>query len=370
MDTFHVIGPLLRLLPPETAHGLSLWALSHGLAPNATDEMMPTDPLLMSRVWGLNFPHPLGLAAGFDKDARALKALLKMGFGFVEVGTVTPLPQPGNPKPRMFRLAADGAVINRFGFNNQGLDVFAARLEAFRGTPDGRGIVGVNIGCNHPTTDAAIDYAAGVSCCAPLANYLVINVSSPNTPGLRDLQAGERLRELLEQVIVSRDTACAGGRRRTPLLLKLAPDLVPQEREAIAGVVMDSVSGSSAKQESGIDGLIISNTTVSRPHTLQGRHRDEVGGLSGRPLFDLSTKVLRDFYRLTKGRLPLVGVGGVGSGRDAYRKIRAGASLVQLYTAFSYYGPALIARISEDLAQLLREDGFSSVAEAVGADER
>lgn len=372
MDAFRAIGPLLRLLPPETSQGLSLWALSHGLAPGAAGGMAngaaDSDPLLTSRVWGLDFPHPVGLAAGFDKDARVLRALLKMGFGFVEAGTVTPLPQPGNPRPRMFRLAADAAVINRFGFNSQGLDAFAARLEAFRSTPEGKGIIGLNLGRNRHSTDATADYTVGVSRCAPLADYLVLNVSSPNTPGLRDLQSGERLEGFLEQVIAARDAASSGGRRRTPLLLKLSPDLVSQEREAIAGVVMESASGDSAGGESGIDGLIIGNTTISRPHTLRSRHRDETGGLSGRPLFDLSTEVLRDFYRLTKGALPLMGVGGVGSGREAYLKIRAGASLVQLYTAFAYHGPALISRIREDLARLLREDGFSSVTEAVGAD--
>jgi len=363
MDAYRAIGPLLRLLPPETAHGLSLWALGHGLAPTMTAGDAASDPLLASRVWGLEFPHPIGLAAGFDKDARALGALFDLGFSFVEAGTVTPLPQPGNPRPRMFRLAADEAVVNRFGFNSKGLDAFVARLGAFRDALPGKGIVGANLGRNRHSSDAAADYAAGVFRCAALADYLVINVSSPNTPGLRDLQTGERLEELLEQVTAARDAACSGG-RRAPLLLKLAPDLVLQEREAIAGVVMKSAG------DSGIDGLIIGNTTLSRPDTLRSRHRHEAGGLSGRPLLDLSTEVLRDFYRLTEGRLPLIGVGGVSSGRDAYLKIRAGASLVQLYTAFAYHGPALIGRIRGDLSDLLRADGYSCVTEAGGVDAR
>ena len=368
MNAFRAIGPLLRLLPPETAHGLSLWALSHGLAGGMTGGDVAGDPLLGSRVWGLDFPHPIGLSAGFDKDARALGALLDLGFGFVEAGTVTPLPQPGNPKPRMFRLTADEAVINRLGFNSEGLNAFASRLEAFRDRSPGKGIVGVNLGCNRHSTDAAVDYASGVSRCAPLADYLVINVSSPNTTGLRDLQFGERLEELLEQVIVARDTVCADGGRRVPLLLKLAPDLSPQERKAIAEIVMKSPSGDSTTSGSGIDGLIIGNTTLSRPETLQSCHRHEAGGLSGCPLFGLSTEVLRDFHHLTGGRLPLIGVGGVASGRDAYLKIRAGASLIQLYTAFAYHGPALIGRMVAELSDLLREDGYSSIVEAVGAD--
>ncbi len=368
MDAYRAIGPLLRLLPPETAHGLSLWALGHGLTGGMTGGDTAADPLLASRVWGLEFPHPIGLAAGFDKDARALDALFDLGFSFVEAGTVTPLPQPGNPRPRMFRLAADEAVINRFGFNSEGLDAFAARLGAFRDALPGRGIVGVNLGRNRHSSDAAADYATGVSRCAALADYLVINVSSPNTPGLRDLQSGERLEELLQHVTAARDAACSGGGRRAPLLLKLAPDLAPQEREAIAGVVMKSAAEESTAGGSGIDGLIIGNTTISRPDTLHSRHRHEAGGLSGRPLFDLSTEVLRDFHHLTEGRLPLIGVGGVASGRDTYLKIRAGASLVQLYTAFAYHGPALIGRIRGELSNLLRADGFSSVTEAVGAD--
>ena len=362
MDAFHAIGPLLRLLPPETAHGLSIWALGQGLTGGMTGINAVCDPLLESRVWGLNFPHPIGLAAGFDKNARALGPLLDLGFAFVEAGTVTPLPQPGNPRPRMFRLTVDEAVINRFGFNSEGLDAFTQRLGVFCDTWSGKGIVGVNLGRNRHSAGTA-DYASGVSRCAPLADYLVINVSSPNTPGLRDLQTGERLEGLLEQVITARDVAISSGGRRVSLLLKLAPDLALEEREAIAGVIMESAAGGS-----GIDGLIISNTTVSRPGSLRSRHRDEVGGLSGRPLFDLSTEVLRDFHRLTEGKLPLIGVGGVASGRDAYLKIRAGASLVQLYTAFAYHGPALIWRIREELGDLLREDGVSSVTEAIGAD--
>ncbi|MEE1569631.1 MAG: dihydroorotate dehydrogenase (quinone), partial [Alphaproteobacteria bacterium] len=270
MDAFHAIGPLLRLLPPETAHGLSLWALGQGLTGGMTGRNAACDPLLESRIWGLDFPHPIGLAAGFDKNASALGPLLDLGFAFVEAGTVTPLPQPGNPRPRMFRLTADEAVINRFGFNSEGLDAFTQRLGVFCDTWSGKGIVGVNLGRNRHSAGAA-DYASGISRCAPLADYLVINVSSPNTPGLRDLQTGERLEGLLERVITARDVAISGGGRRVPLLLKLAPDLALEEREVIAGVIMESAAGGS-----GIDGLIISNTTVSRPGSLRSRHRDEV----------------------------------------------------------------------------------------------
>lgn len=351
-----MVRPLLRLLPPEAAHDLTLCALRFGLV---RKRARAEEPILSCRVWDLDFVNPIGLAAGFDKDAEVVDALLRLGLGFVEAGTVTPLAQLGNSKPRLFRLGEDAAVINRFGFNSKGLALFAKRLAARRKDPRRRnGIVGANLGKNRYSEDPVADYVEGVSRCAPLADYLVINISSPNTPGLRELHGRARLGELLERVLVARDEACAGARRKTPLLLKIAPDLVEGDREDIAGVVL----------ESGADGLVVSNTTTSRPEELASRHRDETGGLSGRPLFTLSTRVLRDMYLLTKGKIPLIGVGGVGSGGDAYHKIRSGASLVQLYTALSFEGPGLIGRIKSDLADLLRRDGFASVGEAVGAD--
>lgn len=349
----------LSFLPPERAHALALFALRRGLLP---PQRAPDDPILAVNVFGIDFPNPVGVAAGFDKNAEAVAPMLAQGAGFVEVGGVTPKPQPGNPRPRLFRLPADRAVINRLGLNSAGIAAVRARLERFRSAgPQARGVVGVNLGMNKESADPAADYAAGAAAFAPLADFLVVNVSSPNTPGLRDLQAGERLARVLARV----DAALAAVPRRPPLLVKVAPDLAPGDRETLAATIL------AAKGAGGwpvVQGLVCGNTTVSRPADLAGRHRGEAGGLSGRPLFRLSTEVLADFRRLTGGRLPLIGVGGVASGADAYAKIRAGASLVQLYTAMVYEGPGLIRRIKRDLAALLRADGFGSVAEAVGAD--
>jgi dihydroorotate dehydrogenase len=347
------LGQILRTLPPETAHRLTIRALRAGLMARARD---PDDPLLTTRVWGLVFPNPLGLSAGFDKDAQAYATLLRLGFGFVEVGSITPRPQTGNPKPRVFRLPDDEAVINRLGFNSAGLATAVTNLRRRRA--DRSGIVGINLGKNRDSADAAADYVAGTAALASLADYLVINVSSPNTPGLRALQEAAALRELVARVQAAR--AAAVAERRPPLLLKIAPDLGPADVRDIAQVALGG----------GIDGLIVSNTTISRPAGLRGRHATESGGLSGRPLFALSTALLREVYRLTEGRLPLIGVGGVASGADAYAKIRAGASLVQLYTALIYHGPGLVGRIKRDLAACLRADGFATVAAAVGADHR
>ncbi len=347
------------LLPAEAAHRVTVVALRWGLVPKLA---RPDDPVLATRVWGLDFANPLGVAAGFDKDAEAVDGLLAMGFGFVEIGTVTPDPQPGNPKPRVFRLPEDRAVINRLGFNSQGLARVVARLERRRRARR-PGIVGANVGKNADSRDAVADYAAGIQALAGLADYLVMNVSSPNTPGLRELQARPRLVELIEQAQAARASATAAGARESgrapgpPLLLKIAPDLSEEELRDIAEVAL----------ETGIDGLVVTNTTVTRPKGLKSRHRREPGGLSGAPLFERSSEVLRETYRLTEGRIPLIGVGGVASGREAYAKIRAGASLVQLYTALIYEGPGLVGRIKADLAERLRADGYEHVADAVGA---
>jgi dihydroorotate dehydrogenase len=308
----------------------------------------PDPPVLAQRLWGLDFANPVGLAAGYDKDARVPDAMLRLGFGFVEVGTVTPRPQPGNPKPRLFRLEQDQAIINRMGFNSGGLDAACERLSRRIRS----GIVGVNLGKNRDTDDATDDYGDGILRAARLADYLVVNVSSPNTPGLRELQRRAMLGSLLDRLLSVRETTG----RRVPLLLKIAPDLASEECRDIAQVVL----------EAGIDGLIVSNTTVERPPDLFSRHAHEAGGLSGRPLFAPSTALLAEMYRLTQGRLPLIGVGGIANAEDAYAKIRAGASLVQLYTALVFAGPALVNKIKSGLAGLLRSDGFGSIAEAVG----
>lgn len=346
---YRAAAQFLHFLDPETAHRLAIRALRAGLVPRPH---VAEDAILRQRLWGLDFLNPVGLAAGFDKHGEVPDAVLDLGFGFVEIGGVTPLPQPGNPRPRLFRLTEDEAIINRMGFNSEGLEVVRARLE--RRTR--RGIVGVNLGKNKEQTDAAADYVAGARAFAPLADFLVINVSSPNTPGLRALQSRAALEDLVGRV----RSALADRKNGTVLLLKVAPDLTEDDRRDIAAVALSS----------GLDGLIVSNTTLARPDTLRSRHRHEAGGLSGRPLFEPSTALLGAFYRLTEGRIPLVGVGGISSGRDAYRKIRAGASLVQLYSALVFHGPGLVAEIRRDLAAALRADGFDSVAAAVGADHR
>jgi dihydroorotate dehydrogenase len=350
-NLYPLIRPVLRRLAPETAHALTVRALEAGLGRFMTDRAarQPDPPILAQRLWGLDFPNPVGLAAGFDKDARVPEAIRGFGFGFVEIGTVTPRPQPGNPKPRLFRLEEDHAIVNRMGFNSGGLDSAVGRLERRRHT----GIVGVNLGKNRDSSDAISDYAEGIRRASGVADYLVVNVSSPNTPGLRDLQRRTTLRSLLVPLLRERDES----RRRAPLLVKIAPDLTAEEREDIASVALDA----------GIDGLIVSNTTVDRPDSLVSPYALESGGLSGRPLFAASTALLADMYRLTRGKLPLIGVGGVASAAEAYEKIRAGASLVQLYTALVFAGPGLVTDIKKGVAELLRADGFTGIAEAVGA---
>jgi dihydroorotate dehydrogenase len=348
-DYYARVGPLIRMFEPERAHRLTIRALRTGLLPGA---VASDDPILQTKLWGLTFANPIGLAAGFDKNAEVPDAMLALGFGFVEVGTVTPEPQSGNPRPRLFRLPEDGAVINRMGLNNEGIVVVARRLARRRET--GRpGLVGGNVGPNKGVADPVGACAAAVGRLSPHVDYLVVNVSSPNTPGLRSLQRRAELARLLEAAREARDAAGS----TTPLLVKVAPDLSGEERAEIAEVVL----------QAGIDGLVATNTTISRPKGLLGRHRGEAGGLSGAPLFEPSTRVLADFHRLTDGRLPLIGAGGIASGAQAYAKIRAGASLVQLYTALVYHGPTLIGRIARELAELLRRDGFASVADAVGA---
>ncbi len=343
---------LLRRLPPETAHRATLRALAMGLGPRSH---APDPPRLATRLWGRMFPNPIGLAAGFDKNAEVPDAMLALGFGFTEIGTVTPLPQPGNPKPRLFRLEEDRAVINRLGFNSEGLDAVQRRLAKRRERPGiGIGPVGANIGRNRVTGDEIEDYVRGVRALAPLVDYLVVNISSPNTPGLRDLQRKNTVERLMERVLPARAEAVPNN--PPPLLIKIAPDLTEDERSDLAQAALAG----------GIDGLIVANTTVARPETLRSGNAHEPGGLSGRPLFAPSTQLIAEMARLTGGRVPIIGVGGIASGADAYAKIRAGASLVQLYTALTFAGPGLVQRIKRELDALLTRDGFATVAEAVG----
>ena len=335
----------LFLFDPEAAHGLSITALKSGLVPSCS---LRPDARLHQTIAGLDFINPLGMAAGYDKNAEVPDALLKLGFSFAEVGTVTPKPQAGNDKPRIFRLAGDRAVINRLGFNNEGHEAAFTRLSARKGSA---GIVGVNIGANKDSADRVADYVAGIRRFYPVASYFTVNISSPNTPGLRDLQARGSLKALLEAVLAARAEEASRAGRSLPVFLKIAPDLTEEG--------LDDVAAEALAHD--LDGLIISNTTLSRDGLTDRRHAAESGGLSGAPLFRLSTAVLAKMRQRVGAALPLVGVGGVGSAEDAMEKIRAGADLVQLYSCMIYEGPALPARILRGLSDLLDRDGAGSI---------
>ena len=344
MNLYRLVRPLAFALDPETAHRLTIRALKF-LPPHRPP---PLPNSLTTRVAGIDFPSPVGLAAGFDKDAEVPAQMLTLGFGFVEVGTVTPQPQEGNPKPRLFRLREDRAVINRMGFNNRGLPAVFDRLQRCAHTP---GVIGANIGANKDSKDRIADYVAAVRALAPIARYLTINISSPNTPGLRQLQDEGALRALLSAVKEART------KKGPPIFLKVAPDLGAGEPDQIARVAA----------EYGVDAIIVANTTVSRP-ALKSRYKDEAGGLSGAPLKALALKALREFHQASAGEIPLIGVGGIANADDAWERIRAGASLVQLYTAMVYEGPHIAQRIARGLAQHLKREGFKNIAEAVGSE--
>jgi len=337
---------LLRRLDPEQAHQLAIEGLA--LAPLPVPPA--DDPILRTQLAGLDLPNPIGLAAGLDKNGEALRGLSRLGFGFVECGSVTPRPQPGNPKPRLFRLSEDRAIINRMGFNNAGLDAFAERLDQ---RPTGV-VVGANLGANKDTEDKAADYVAGLQRLAGRAAYFTVNISSPNTPGLRALQGREQLDDLLGRIDAARPVAAPD---RVPVFLKIAPDLIADE----IGMIVE------ASLAHRIDGLIVSNTTLERPESLRSPDARETGGLSGAPIRPFAEKALRAAAEAAAGRLPLIAVGGIDSGAEAYARIRLGASAVQIYSALIYEGPGLVARIKRDLAARLRADGFSTAAEAVGA---
>ena len=337
-------------LDPEAAHRLAI----RGLALNVHPAAAPPDPSLRCRLLDLDLPSPVGLAAGFDKNGEAVDGLLKLGFGFVEIGTVTPRPQPGNPKPRMFRLEPDRAIVNRLGFNNDGAAVVAGRLAARSGRA---GVVGVNLGANRDSDDRIADYLSGIDAFARLASYLVLNVSSPNTPGLRRLQEGPALRDLLERAIAARDEA-TNGERATPLLLKIAPDVDEAELRQIAETALAA----------GIDGFIAANTTLAREGLRDTRRAAETGGLSGRPLFKRSTILLAKLRLLVGPSVLVIGVGGIDSAEAAWTKITAGADLIQIYTGMIYEGPGLAADINRSLAGRLKAAGLSSIAQAVGID--
>jgi dihydroorotate dehydrogenase len=343
---YSVLRPALFRLDAETAHGLAIRALKLRKGRGAP----ALSPALAVRIAGIDFPNPVGMAAGFDKDGEVPDALLGLGFGSAEVGSITPLSQTGNPKPRLFRLAEDRAVINRMGFNNGGAEAAVRRLTARQERP---GIVGINIGANKDSVDRIADYATMARLMAPLASYLAVNISSPNTPGLRALQDESALTGLLDAVIAARGEVCGQG--GPPIFLKVAPDLEPADIDAIARIAIERKLGA----------LIVSNTTISRP-PLASPHATETGGLSGAPLRDLAQQRLRDFRKATGGALPLVGVGGIANAEDAWARIRAGASLVQLYSAMVYEGPGIARSICTGLLRLMKRDGFATITEAVG----
>ncbi len=347
---FNIARPLIHRMDAETAHRLAVAALATApaLKPGADD------PVLATEAFGLTFPSPVGLAAGFDKNAEAVDGALGLGFGFVEVGGVTPLPQPGNPRPRVFRLVEDEAVINRYGLNSEGMEAVAGRLAARRSRG---GLVGVNLGANKESADRAADYATLARRLAPLADFLTINVSSPNTPGLRDLQAQAALDDLVARTLAARDEV-AGSSRRTPVLVKIAPDLTMPELDGMIAVA----------RKRGIDGMIVSNTTVTRPASLRSAAKAETGGLSGKPLFTASTRILAEAFLRVEGQFPLIGVGGIDSAETAFAKIRAGATLVQFYSAMVFKGPGLAKEVKAGLATQARRAGLTRLTALIGRD--
>ena len=345
---------LLKNFPPELAHFITLKLLK--LKPNFINQGIKNDFRLNQHLWGLDFKNPIGLAAGFDKNAEVVSQLLDLGFGFVEAGTVTPKPQIGNDKPRVFRLKEDHAMINHLGFNNQGVEAVKKRLERLNINIFSKGIVGINIGKNNDTKNTVEDYCIGLEKLGPLAHYIVMNISSPNTPGLKDLQN----RGLIDNLVKSLNKVKKNNENLVtkPIFIKISSDINDEQARDIA---LSSLALA-------IDGIIISNSTIGRPQTLQSSYQNEVGGLSGKPLFVKSTLMLKRMYSLTNGQIPLIGVGGISNGIDCYEKIKAGASLIQLYTSLVYQGPSLIANIKKELLNCIITDGYKNIKEAIGTD--
>lgn len=352
LSLYKALRPALFKIEPETAHNMTIKAMKSGLIPGCSPVI---DPALEQEILGLKFPNPVGLSAGFDKNAEVIAPAFKLGFGFVETGTVTPKPQIGNPKPRVFRDPENEAVINRMGFPGGGMALYKANIEKFLSNKNRpTGVVGINIGMNKTQTEPAKDYSILIRMLGPMADYLTVNISSPNTPGLRDLQKREPLLDLLGAINDERTKSC--GDHPPPVLVKLAPDLDEAQQQELADTLL----------EAKIDGIILANTTLDRPETLPEDFRAEKGGLSGKPLTEKSTQIIRNFYTLTKGNIPIIGVGGVSSGADAYDKTKAGASLVQLYTALIFKGPAIANQINRELVDLLKADGFTNIKQAIG----
>ncbi|XP_073831744.1 dihydroorotate dehydrogenase (quinone), mitochondrial-like [Musca autumnalis] len=349
----NVLMPATRLLPPETSHKLAVWCCKYKVFGKQAKQ---DDAILATKFFGRDLENPLGIAAGFDKHGEAVEGLKQLGFGFVEIGSVTPEPQPGNPQPRVFRLVNDEAIINRYGFNSEGHTVVFQRLKELKESGKFDGILGINLGKNKTSPSAKEDYKQGVQLFGPIADYLVINISSPNTPGLRDLQGKKDLQELLETVIQTRNELPYNN--KVPVLLKIAPDLTMQDIKDIASVVN--------KKQCHVDGLIVSNTTVARENLKDEEMAKETGGLSGVPLRPKSTQLVAEMYYQTSGKVPIIGVGGISSGQDAFEKLEAGASYLQLYTSFIYGGPPVVRRIKQELAEILQAKGYKSISEVVG----
>jgi len=356
VNPYHLARPLVFKMDPELAHQLTVKALK--TLPVPTCGTVKSEKLTQN-IWGLDFLNPVGVAAGFDKNAEVVSSVFHLGFGFTEVGTVTPKTQNGNPKPRIFRDPKSQSVINRMGFPNKGALEFKENLEKFLHMKDRpKGIIGINIGMNKEQNDPAHDYCALIRSLGPIADFLVVNISSPNTPGLRDLQKKKTLQAFLKRLRDEQKSCC--GKQNPPLLIKLAPDLDEPQQEEIADILLSE----------NIDGIVLSNTTTSRPASLPQNFSQKIGGLSGAPLRAMSTQIIRNFYKLTRGKLPIIGIGGISNAEEAYEKIKAGASLVEVYTGLVYEGPMIASAINKGLLSLLERDGLSHISEAIGLDAR
>ena len=347
---FDIPIKILKFLPPELAHSFSIKALKYF---NLKYDNI-NDPILSQHILGLDFPNPIGLAAGFDKNAEVISSMFSLGFGFTEVGTITPLPQNGNPKPRVFRLEEDKGIINSLGFNNKGILKAKKNLIKFKSSSNKNRIVGVNLGINKNSTDSINDYLFGIESFCNLANYITINISSPNTVGLRDLQLRGKIENLIKQVVLKREKI--DSLTKIPIFIKISPDLNDDQLRDIALISLAN----------NIDGLIITNTTINRPNNLLSKNKNFKGGLSGKPLFQASNKILKKMYNLTNGQIILIGVGGISSGSDCYEKIKSGASLVQLYSALTFSGPSLISKIKKELVDLIKTDGYKNISDLIG----
>ena len=347
---FDIPIKILKFLPPELAHSFSIQVLKYI---NLKYDNI-NDPILSQHILGLDFPNPIGLAAGFDKNAEVISSMFSLGFGFIEVGTITPLPQNGNPKPRVFRLEEDKGIINSLGFNNKGILKAKKNLIKFKNSSNKNRIVGVNLGINKNSTDSINDYLFGIESFCNLANYITINISSPNTVGLRDLQLRGKIENLIKQVVLKREKI--DSLTKIPIFIKISPDLNDDQLRDIALISLAN----------NIDGLIITNTTINRPNNLLSKNKNFKGGLSGKPLFQASNKILKKMYNLTNGQIILIGVGGISSGSDCYEKIKSGASLIQLYSALTFSGPSLISKIKKELVDLIKTDGYKNISDLIG----